>query len=150
MHAAATVQQALELKALMADEKKLHALVAWRKGLDLGSTMWGMHNGPVSQAVADLAWDTDQQQPTTLPKPSPKPHPSSAKSLDLAHSEEMVDVTAHHRAVCSLCDHARVAKLKASHPFKPVKPPLTREEAAAKLGLPAEAARVRRKVTDDQ
>ena len=62
----------------------------------------------------------------------------------------MVDVTAHRRALCSLCDEVRVAKLKASHPFKPIKPQLTREEAAAKLGLPAEAARVRRKVNDDE
>ena len=169
-------QLALELRALMADEKKLAAMVEWREGLDLESTMWGTHNGPVSQAIADLAWDTDVQQPSDFrAKPSPKQQQqqqqqqqkqqqqqqqqkqgeqkgeqASLKSLKPAHSEEMVDVTAHRRAVCSLCDHARMAKLKSSHPFKPLKPQLTRQEAAAKLGLPAEAARVRRKVNDDQ
>lgn len=145
----------------------LRTQVEWRKGLGLESNMWGTHNGPVSQAIADLAWDTDEQQPMDFRAKLAAPkqqqqlqgqagqqqgqeQQASLKNLKPAHSEEMVDVTAHRRALCSLCDEVRVAKLKASHPFKPIKPQLTREEAAAKLGLPAEAARVRRKVNDDE
>ena len=67
-----------------------------------------------------------------------------------AAQREWEKKVAKEKAAEKVAEDARVAKLKASHPFKPVKPQLTREEAAAKLGLPAEAARVRRKVNDDE
>ena len=49
-------------------------------------------------------------------------------------------LAARRRAVCGLCDPEYVASLKKSYPLRPVAKPLSREEAAAKLGLPPEAA----------
>jgi hypothetical protein len=106
---------ATHLKAVAAGQGPTYA--SWRDHVASGGEPFPKAPEPVRRAMAIQEW--------------------ADPALDL----ELTGVlAARRRAVCGLCDPEYVASLKKSYPLRPVAKPLSREEAAAKLGLPPEAA----------
>ena len=100
---------------------------AWRDHVASGGEPFPKAPEPVRTAMAIQKW-ADPAIGRAPDKPAGLPEPFTG------------ELRARRRAVCGLCDPKYVASLKNSHPLRPVAKPLSREEAAAKLGLPPEAA----------